>query len=77
MTSAEEFTKAFEYLDALPCWQWHDFKVVPEEIANRMFTLIDSNTFSKEYRLAWCEMTLFKEEFLFIKTEVANINLKI
>jgi hypothetical protein len=68
MTSAEEFTKAFEYLDALPCWQWHDFKVVPEEIANRVFTLIDSNTFSTEYRLTWCEQP--EMEFYYLKTKV-------
>jgi len=75
MTSAEEFTKAFEYLDALPCWQWHDFKVVPEEIANRVFTLIDSNTFSKDIRIQWCEQSHMSD--FYIKTEVANINLKI
>ena len=70
MTSAEEFTKAFEYLNALPCWQWHDFKVVPEEIANRVFTLIDSNTYSTEYRLTWCEAPSFKEETLYMKTKI-------
>ena len=70
MTSAEEFTQACEYLEKLPCWVWHDFKDVPEEIANRVFTLIDSNTFSSEYRLTWCEAPSFKEETLFIKTKV-------
>lgn len=77
MTSAEEFTQAFEYLDKLPCWIWHDFKDVPEEIANRVFTFIDSNTYSKEYRLTWVEVPGFQNESLYMKTEVANYNLKI
>jgi hypothetical protein len=77
MTSAEEFTQAFEYLDKLPCWIWHDFKDVPEEIANRVFTLIDSNTFSTEIRITWCESPSYDKETLFMKSEVANYNLKI
>lgn len=72
MTSAEEFTKAFEYIDGLECWVWHDFKQVPDEIANRVFTLIDSNTFSLEYRLTWC--VLKDMDTFFMKTIIPKLN---
>lgn len=72
MTSAEEFTKAFEYLDTLPCWQWHDFKVVPEEIANKVFEIIDTNTLDSSHRLVWCIQPHMTE--FFMKSEIANIN---
>ena len=70
MTVKEEYIKAWEYLDKLECWIWHDFKDTPEDIANKVFEMIDSDSFSKEYRLSW---TVYKEppftEFMFFKSK--------
>lgn len=53
MTSLEEFLQAFQYVEQLEPWIWHDFRKVPVEISTKVFELIDSNSFSKEWRLGW------------------------
>ena len=69
MTSSEEFLKVYDYFNRLEPFVWHDFKKVPEDIAQKVFEAIESGTYLNEYHLGWCN-TL---NDLFMKTKIPKI----
>ena len=69
MTSAEEFAKVYDYFNDLAPWIWHDFRKVPEEIAQKVFEYIESGIFLDQYHLGWSHT----QDNFFIKTKIPKV----
>lgn len=54
MTDSEQFKAAYDYLESLEKWVWHDFRVVPEPFCQKVYSLIDSNSITGK-RVTWME----------------------
>ena len=71
MTDSEQFKEAYDYLESLDKWVWHDFKIVPEPICQKVFQLIDTNGVSS-VRITWMEG---KDDY-FIVTVPSEMNIQ-
>ena len=55
MTDSEQFKAAYDYLESLEKWVWHDFLQVPQNCYQKVFDIIDKGGITNGVRATWCE----------------------